>query len=93
MSDRTKADGGLGATSRAGANGQPPEEESDEEPRFFQDPKRLAFTGGAVIVLIAAIYVLFPAIVGITLVVSMTFLLVNLLVDLSYAVLDPRVRR
>jgi len=65
MSDRTKADGGLGATSRAGANGPPPEEESDEEPRFFQDPKRLAITGGAVIVLIAAIYVLFPAIVGI----------------------------
>lgn len=35
----------------------------------------------------------FPAIVGITLVVSVTFLLVNLLVDLSYAMLDPRVRR
>lgn len=35
----------------------------------------------------------FPAIVGITLVVSVTFLLVNLLVDLSYALLDPRVRR
>lgn len=35
----------------------------------------------------------FPAIVGITLVVSLTFLLVNLAVDLSYAMLDPRVRR
>ncbi|MDJ0390739.1 ABC transporter permease [Roseomonas sp. E05] len=35
----------------------------------------------------------FPAIVGITLVVSVTYLLVNLMVDLSYAVLDPRVRR
>ena len=35
----------------------------------------------------------FPAIMGITLVVSATYLLVNLLVDLSYAILDPRVRR
>jgi peptide/nickel transport system permease protein len=35
----------------------------------------------------------FPAIMGITLVVSATYLLVNLLVDLSYAALDPRVRR
>lgn len=35
----------------------------------------------------------FPAIMGITLVVSATYLLVNLIVDLSYAVLDPRVRR
>ena len=35
----------------------------------------------------------FPAIVGITLVVSITFLLINLAVDLSYAILDPRVRR
>ena len=35
----------------------------------------------------------FPAIVGITLVVSITYLLVNLTVDLSYALLDPRVRR
>ncbi|WP_043336293.1 ABC transporter permease [Belnapia moabensis] len=35
----------------------------------------------------------FPAIMGITLVVSVTYLLVNLLVDLSYAMLDPRVRR
>jgi peptide/nickel transport system permease protein len=30
---------------------------------------------------------------GITLVVSVSTLLVNLLVDLSYALLDPRVRR
>jgi len=35
----------------------------------------------------------FPAIMGITLAVSATYLLVNLLVDLSYAALDPRVRR
>ncbi|GGC48893.1 peptide ABC transporter permease [Siccirubricoccus deserti] len=35
----------------------------------------------------------FPAIMGITLVVSVSTLLVNLLVDLSYAALDPRVRR
>ena len=35
----------------------------------------------------------FPAIMGITLVVSATYLLVNLVVDLSYALLDPRVRR
>jgi len=35
----------------------------------------------------------FPAIMGITLLVSATYLLVNLLVDLSYAALDPRVRR
>lgn len=35
----------------------------------------------------------FPAIVGITLIVSLTFLLVNLAVDVSYAILDPRVRR
>lgn len=35
----------------------------------------------------------FPAIMGITLVVSISYLLVNLLVDVSYAALDPRVRR
>lgn len=35
----------------------------------------------------------FPAIMGITLVVSISYLLVNLLVDISYAALDPRVRR
>jgi peptide/nickel transport system permease protein len=35
----------------------------------------------------------FPAIMGITLVVSATYLLVNLVVDVSYALLDPRVRR
>jgi len=35
----------------------------------------------------------FPAIMGITLVVSVSYLLVNLVVDLSYALLDPRVRR
>jgi peptide/nickel transport system permease protein len=35
----------------------------------------------------------FPAIMGITLVVSVSYLIVNLLVDVSYAALDPRVRR
>ena len=35
----------------------------------------------------------FPAIMGITLVVAVIYLLVNLLVDMSYALLDPRVRR
>lgn len=35
----------------------------------------------------------FPAIMGITLVVSVSYLLVNLIVDVSYAALDPRVRR
>ncbi len=35
----------------------------------------------------------FPAIMGITTVVSVVFVLVNLLVDLSYALLDPRVLR
>ena len=35
----------------------------------------------------------FPAIMGITLVVAAIYVLVNLLVDLSYAMLDPRVAR
>jgi peptide/nickel transport system permease protein len=35
----------------------------------------------------------FPAIMGITLVVAVTYLLINLLTDVSYAVLDPRVLR
>lgn len=35
----------------------------------------------------------FPAIMGITLVVAITYLFVNLLVDISYAFLDPRVRQ
>lgn len=34
-----------------------------------------------------------PAIMGITLIVALVYLIVNLLVDLSYAVLDPRVLR
>lgn len=34
-----------------------------------------------------------PAIMGITLIVALVYLLVNLLVDLSYAILDPRVLR
>ena len=35
----------------------------------------------------------FPAIMGITLVVAIVYLLLNLLIDLSYALLDPRVRQ
>jgi peptide/nickel transport system permease protein len=35
----------------------------------------------------------FPAIMGITLVVAVTYLAINLLVDISYALLDPRVVR
>ena len=35
----------------------------------------------------------FPAIMGITLVVAVTYLIINLLVDISYALLDPRVVR
>lgn len=35
----------------------------------------------------------FPAIMGITLVVALTYLLINLLIDLSYALIDPRVAR
>lgn len=35
----------------------------------------------------------FPAIMGITLVVAIAYLVVNLLVDISYAFLDPRVRK
>ena len=64
MSDRSEAEGGLGVTSLP-VEPDTEEQETDEEPRFFQDPKRLAFTAGSVIVLIAAIYFLFPAIVGV----------------------------
>lgn len=35
----------------------------------------------------------FPAIMGITLVVAVTYLVINLLIDVSYALLDPRVVR
>ncbi len=35
----------------------------------------------------------FPAIMGITLVVALVYLVINLLIDVSYAMLDPRVRR
>ena len=35
----------------------------------------------------------FPAIMGITLVVAITYLAINLLIDISYALLDPRVVR
>jgi peptide/nickel transport system permease protein len=33
----------------------------------------------------------FPAILGITLVVAFIYLLINFLVDMSYAIIDPRV--
>lgn len=35
----------------------------------------------------------FPAIMGITLIVAVVYLVLNLVIDLSYALLDPRVRR
>ncbi len=35
----------------------------------------------------------FPAIMGITLMVAITYLVINLLIDISYAILDPRVRQ
>ncbi len=35
----------------------------------------------------------FPAIMGITLMVAITYLVINLLIDISYALLDPRVLR
>jgi peptide/nickel transport system permease protein len=35
----------------------------------------------------------FPAIMGITIVVAVTYLLINLIIDISYALLDPRVLR
>jgi len=35
----------------------------------------------------------FPAIMGITMVVATIYVIINLLVDLSYAALDPRVVR
>ena len=34
----------------------------------------------------------FPAIMGITLIVAVTYLIINLLIDISYAILDPRIR-
>ncbi len=34
----------------------------------------------------------YPVVQGFTLVVAMVFILVNLLVDISYAYLDPRIR-
>jgi peptide/nickel transport system permease protein len=35
----------------------------------------------------------FPAIMGITIIVAITYLLINLVTDISYALLDPRVLR
>jgi peptide/nickel transport system permease protein len=39
----------------------------------------------------SAVAVDFPAILGLTLVVALVYLLVNFLVDVSYAIVDPRV--
>ena len=36
---------------------------------------------------------IFPAIMGITLIVAVVYLIINLLIDISYALLDPRVVR
>jgi peptide/nickel transport system permease protein len=41
----------------------------------------------------SAVILDFPAIMGITLVVAIVYVIVNLLVDVSYALLDPRVMR
>src|SRR5215469_8675265 len=41
----------------------------------------------------SAVILDFPAIMGITLVVAIVYVIVNLLVDVSYAMLDPRVMR
>ncbi len=65
MSQRSEGEGGLGATSRLDPLGSDGDDDAGEEPHFFQDPKRLALTIGSVVVLIAAIYFLFPAIVGV----------------------------
>ena len=66
MSGRIEADGSLGATARdQPIAGSDEEEDTGEEPNFFQNPKRIFLTAGAVIVLVAAIYFLFPAVVGI----------------------------
>jgi uncharacterized membrane protein YbhN (UPF0104 family) len=65
MSETTEADRGLGSTSRDEPIAGDPDDDDEDEPRFFQDPKSIAITIGSVIVLIAAIYFLFPAIVGV----------------------------
>ncbi|HEY6433775.1 MAG TPA: ABC transporter permease, partial [Acetobacteraceae bacterium] len=41
----------------------------------------------------SAVFLDFPAIMGITIVVAVVYVIVNLLVDISYALLDPRVMR
>ena len=56
-----------------------------EDVRFVRGLGRYTFRSAAALD--------FPAIMGITLVVSVSYLIVNLLVDVSYAALDPRVRR
>ncbi|MGH7212537.1 MAG: ABC transporter permease, partial [Acetobacteraceae bacterium] len=41
----------------------------------------------------SAVFLDFPAIMGVTLLVAIVYVIVNLLVDVSYALLDPRVMR
>ena len=41
------------------------EDEGDQEPSFFQDPKRLIQTGVVVLLMVAAIYLVFPKLVGV----------------------------
>jgi uncharacterized protein (TIRG00374 family) len=67
MSSRSDRSGGLGDTSRDGVTLDEDDEDDQDapEPRFFEDPKRIALTVGSVILIIAAIYFLFPAIVGV----------------------------
>ena len=65
MVERTEANGGLGSTSRDEPIAGDADDVDEDEPRFFEEPKRLAITIGSVILLIAAIYFLFPAIVGV----------------------------
>ena len=66
VSVRTDGEGKLGQTSREGELASSVEEDDvDEEPKFFQDPKRIALTLAGVVALIAGIYFLLPALVGI----------------------------
>jgi uncharacterized protein (TIRG00374 family) len=59
----------LESTLEASAAGLDPAPEGDEheaaEPSFFQDPKRLVQTAAVVLALVAAIYFLFPRLVGV----------------------------
>ena len=44
-------------------------------------------------VLLSASALDFPAIMAVTLLVAITYLVINLITDVSYALLDPRVRQ